>query len=153
MDNGYVAGLFDGEGYVRIARYRKPNSSHVRYQVYAGIGMTHRPIIEQLYAAYGGSLHMNRHDERNPNHKIQFSCIWSSQKAVAFFHQIYPFTVIKKPEIEIALALQEHIDQTPYKATGKRTLREGHDDILKFREGLFHRITALKKFSYEPFTD
>jgi len=158
MDDRYAAGLFDGEGYVRIARYRKPNSIHMRHQVFVGIGMAHRPIIEQLHIAYGGSLHMNRHDQRNPKNRIQFSCIWSSQIAVTFLRRIYPFTVVKRDQIELALALQEHIDQNPYKPGGSRgkrgaALREDRDEILRYREVLFHQITALKKFSYEPFTD
>ena len=158
MDNSYAAGLFDGEGYVRIGRWKKPNSIHIRYNTYAGIGMTHRPIIEQLHATYGGSLHMNRHDQRNQKYRIQFSCIWASQIASTFLRQIYPFTTVKKEQIEVALALQEHIDQNPYKPSGsydKRGAapREDRDEIMRYREELFHRITALKKLSYEPFTD
>ena len=153
MDNRYAAGLFDGEGYVRIARWKKPKTLHVRYQIFAGIGMTHKPIIEQFHKTYGGSLHMNRHDERNPRHKIQFSCILASQKAATFLRLIYPFSVVKKEQIDVALDLQEHIDFVPYKPTGSHSLREGYDEILKYREELFHRIISLRKLSYEPFTD
>ena len=154
MDDRYMAGLFDGEGYVRISRWKKPNTDHVRYQIFAGIGMTHLPIIEQIHETYGGSLHMNRHDKKNPNYKIQFSCIFASQKAATFLRHILPYTVVKSGQIKVALELQDHIDNTPYKRTKIRgALRENHDEILTYREKLFHHIISLRKRRYLAFTD
>lgn len=152
MDDRYVAGLFDGEGYVRIAKWEKPNSRHVRYQVFLGIGMTHRPIIEALHKEYGGSLNQNRHDLRSKKHRIQFTWTISSRGAVEFLNRVLPFLVVKKDEADIALKLQEHIDANPYKSVGPVALRDNHEKIIAHREKLYLAITALKKRSYPPLT-
>ncbi len=152
MDDRYVAGLFDGEGYVRIARWAKPNSIHLRHAVYAGIGMTYCPIIEAISREFGGYVYSNRHDLRNPNSRIQF--VWSvgSQIAAAFLRRIQPHTIVKRDEIDIAITLQDHIDQNPYISAGRNHMheRKGREELLAYREDLFHRITALKKRSFPP---
>lgn len=158
MDDRYVAGLFDGEGYVRIARYKPSGSSHIRYAIHLGIGMTHRPVIEALQAEYGGSLHENRHDLRKPGNRIQFYWIAGSRVGAAFLRRVLPYLIVKREEAEIALLLQEHIDANPYKPTGRpkkgetKKPREGLAEILAYRDDLFDRITALKKRSYPSLT-
>ncbi len=152
MDDRYAAGLFDGEGYVRIARWAKPGSKHIRYQVIGGIGMTHRPVIEALREAYGGSVNMNRHDLRNKNHRIQFTWHVGSQIACDFLRRVMPHLVVKREEAEIALALQEHIDTNPYVSAGRNALRDDRTDIIAHRESLYRKISALKKRSFPPLT-
>src|SRR6185437_16238748 len=111
MNDAYVAGLFDGEGWVRIATWHKPNSDHIRYQVIAGIGMTYHPVIKRLKEEYGGSIHENRHDLRNENNRIQFSWHIASQKAKVFFNRIYPHLIVKRDQVKLALELQDNIDK------------------------------------------
>ncbi len=54
----YIAGLFDGEGYIRI--FKKSKKNHVGYYISAGIGMCHRPTIEAFHEKFGGSLDRQR---------------------------------------------------------------------------------------------
>jgi hypothetical protein len=147
MDIRYVAGLFDGEGMVSIIKWVKPESTHTRYQVRISIGMTHWPVIEALKARfYGrGSLHQNRHDLRNPAHRIQFTWIAVSQDAAMCLREMLPYLIVKRDEAELALELQEHID-------ANRPTLATRDDIIAHRDDLFQRITALKKRSYPPLT-
>lgn len=56
MNDAYAAGLFDGEGHVRIAHWQKPGSIHIRSQLIVGIGMTYLPVIEALQRTYDGSI-------------------------------------------------------------------------------------------------
>lgn len=151
MDDRYVAGLFDGEGWVRISRWKKPNSTHVRYQLTCGIGMAYRPIIEALAKEYGGSVHNNRHDLRSPKNRIQFMWTIASQKAIRFLNRIYPYLVVKRDEAKIAIAFQNHVDSTPYIRTGRRgTPRGDSENIRTIREKMFRDIYALKKRSFPP---
>lgn len=152
MDDRYIAGLFDGEGYVRIAKWQKPNSTHVRYNVFVGLGMTYRPVIETLHREFGGTLTENRHDKRNPNARIQFTWMAASQVAASFLRRVLPYLVVKKEEAEIALVLQEHIDANPYTPVGRYKTRENRDQLLAFREDLFQEISALKKRSFPSLT-
>lgn len=152
MDDRYAAGLFDGEGYIRIARWQKPQSVHIRYQVFGGIGMTYYPVIQMLRDTYGGSINQNRHDLRSSNHRIQFTWHVGSQIAAIFLRRVIPFLVVKKEEAEVALMLQEHIDRLPYKPGGTG-IRPDRDQVLAYREELYQRISSLKKRSFPPLTE
>lgn len=152
MDDRYAAGLFDGEGYVRIARWQKASSRHIRYQLILGIGMTFRPVIEELRNTYGGSINMNRHDLRRKTHRIQFTWHAGSQIGAAFLRRVMPYLIVKRDEAKIALLFQEHIDKNPYVSAGPVAMRDNHSEIVAYREKLFQEITALKKRSFPPLT-
>lgn len=157
MNLQYVAGLFDGEGYVRISRWEKPNSIHIRYALVAGINMTYRPIIEMLHADFDGGLHSNRYDLRNPKQRCGFCWVVGSQLAASFLRKIQPYVLVKKDQIDLALEFQDHMDDSPYTSVGRskrgeqQPLRKGRDDLLAFREDCFQRILTMKKEMFTPF--
>jgi hypothetical protein len=148
MDIRYAAGLFDGEGYVRVARWAKPNSHHVRYQVIAGIGMTYLPVIEALRDQFGGSLNENRHDLRNPKARIQFTWHIASQTAASFFRKIVPHLLVKRDEVQLALELQDSIDKYVHKLGHHHKTHPDRDKIFAYRADLAAQIFALKKRSF-----
>jgi hypothetical protein len=151
MNDAYAAGLFDGEGYIRIVRWEKPDSMHIRWQVFGGIGVTHRPVIEALQQAYGGSINMNRHDLRNPQHRIQFTWSFASQTAASFLQSILPHLIIKREQAELALELQASINQFKHKLGFRGgNLHPQHAEIRAHREDLYRRITAAKHVRYAP---
>ena len=155
MTPEYAAGLFDGEGMIRIARWEKPDSIHVRYALYVSIGMTHRPIIEQWQAEFGGKMYMNRHDLRNKKHRIQY--LWSvgSRIAANCLRELLPYLIVKRTEAQIGIALQDHIESHPYKPTGRdpENLRKNREKILAERDSMYRQITALKHLKYDPLTN
>jgi len=150
MDIRYAAGLFDGEGFVRVAKWAKPNSVHVRYQVVGGIGMTHRPVIEALQDQFGGQIYANRHDLRNPKNRIQFMWHFASQIGASFLRQIAPHLIVKKEEVELALELQDDIDKYRHKLGNQFWLHPQRDEIFAHRDSLALRISALKKRAFLP---
>jgi hypothetical protein len=152
LTDSYVAGLFDGEGMIRITKWRKPNSSHIRYALYGRIGMSYLPVIEALKLNYGGSLSENRHDLRNPKNRIQFNWTIASQGAASFLRRIQPYSVVKRDEIAVALELQANIDDNPYISPGRNHMNErpNRESLYAIRDGLFQKITALKKRSFAP---
>ena len=87
LDDRYAAGLFDGEGCVRIAKWKKPNSTHERYSIFIGMNMVHRPIIEAFKETYGGSLHQPKHP-RHPKWRPVFLWALGSQEAATFLRRI-----------------------------------------------------------------
>jgi hypothetical protein len=152
LEDSYAAGLFDGEGFVRVAIWNKPNSPHVRYQVIAGLANTYRPVMEQIADQYGGSVYDVRHDLRNPKNRVVFNWQVGSQKAASFFRLVLPFLIIKKEQVELALKLQESIDSHKFRGSSERTavLRQ---NVWDERDALANRIRELKKVSYAPFVD
>ena len=145
MEIAYAAGLFDGEGMVRIARFAKPNSAHIRYQVIVMIGMTHEGIIRQLPENFTGSVHCNDHSKRNKKHRPQWCWYVSSQKAATFLRKIRPFLVVKAEEADIALALQQNIDEHKFRLGNRYNLHERHAEILAWREDQYRLLMKLKR--------
>jgi hypothetical protein len=152
LDDLYVAGLFDGEGYVTVRIWEKPNSKHVRCQIFCGIAMTYRPVIEMLCATYGGNIKQNRHDLRNRKHRIQFQWIAASRQANSVLKRLYPYLVVKKAEVEIALKLQDHIDAHKYKSGNQLHSHPERDRLLDERRSMANQIKALKKTRFPSLT-
>jgi hypothetical protein len=150
----YVAGLFDGEGFVRIHRWEKPNSVHIRYNLIAGINMTHRPIIEMMHKEFGGGLRSARKETRGK--RVLFCWMVASQGAATFLRRIQPHAVVKKDQIDLALEFQANIDENSYTPTGRPgkhhgpLLRENRDELLAFRQECFERIRDMKKETFAP---
>jgi hypothetical protein len=152
LEHAYAAGLFDGEGFVRVAIWQKPNSPHVRYQVIAGIANTYRPVMEELQATFGGSLGDVRHDLRNPRNRVVFNWQIASRIAASFLRSIQPQLRIKKEQVELALQLQDHIDFYSLRGGNRKIIAE-RKHIYEERAALAAEIKRLKKVSYSPLVD
>lgn len=152
MNDAYAAGLFDGEGYVRVSKWQKKDSPHIRYQVIAGIGMTYRPIIEKLHRAYGGSINQNRHDLRSPNHRVQYTWHIASQIASEFFEKVAPYLIVKKEEVLLAQKLQANINKYRFKLGCHYAFHPERDEIFAYRADLAAQISALKKKTFPLLT-
>lgn len=144
LDVRYVAGIFDGEGLVRIARWEKPSSPHTRYQVYVCIGMTWKPLIARLTEQFGGSFHINRHSLRNMAHRDQYNWVCTSRTAHAFLTAIYPYLIVKRDEVACALRLQDSIDKWKLRGRPKAGTESERQAIFAERESLYREISALK---------
>jgi hypothetical protein len=109
--------------------------------------MTHRPTIEALHAQFGGHFNINRIDLKNPKHRCIYMWGAANQLAADFLIQIRPLLVIKQAEADVALELQRHINETPYKPH-RSADRANRDEILAYREELFLKCKALKHVSF-----
>lgn len=142
LDLKYVAGLFDGEGYVYI--FKKVRGNSTGYYLSAGITMCHRPILEILHQQFGGHLNGSRAELLNPNHRTQFLWGLANKQAASFIKEIQPYVIIKKDEIDIGLALQDHIEKIGYPT------KEQRDGVIAYRENLFQQCKTMKSRTFEP---
>ena|SRR3990167_2280234 len=152
LDIRYVAGLFDGEGSVRIAslNYMVSEKRHPRMQLYVFIGMTHKPVIDLLQNTFGGWRNCNDHSLRNPIHRPQHTWGVASALAATFLRRIQKYVIVKKEEVEIALEFQESIDKWKGKLGGHYYAHHDREAIWAYRVQLANRIAALKHIRYEP---
>lgn len=149
MEDAYVAGLFDGEGMVRVNKWNKPNSKHVRYQLWVSIANTHRPVLEIMHERFGGVLKANRHDLRNPNNRICYSWILGSQKAASFLRLVLPHLIIKREQAELGLKLQESIDAYKHTKLGNQYgFHPDRERVHAERQRIADEITRLKWLPY-----
>jgi hypothetical protein len=112
----YIAGLFDGEGYISIRESntkrnnRKLNSFSVCCQ--AGIGMTTK-IVYEIAEMFGTWTHEENRSIKG--HKSLHRVVFSSKDSVKeFLEFIYPFLIVKKRQAKVALAYIKSNPTSPY---------------------------------------
>lgn len=145
LDIRYVAGLFDGEGWVRADDSKKTQKGHTRrsYQMVVGIAMTERPLIEMLHAKFGGNFSVRKHP--SPTHRPCFSWTAASNIALAFLRQVEPHLIVKKEQARLAILLQEHVLANKHIMNGYGKTAEMRAPLYAYRAELADQIKALKR--------
>ncbi len=138
----YIAGLFDGEGHVSILKKYIGKNKNAYYHLAIGIHMCHRPLMEIIHSQFGGYL--NGKCAQSSVHRHSFAWGLSNKRAADFLEEIGPYTVVKKEEIILGLALQEHIELHKYYPDSERS------KIMNYREYLYLKSKEHKKLSFEP---
>ena len=152
LDIRYVAGLFDGEGWITICKqrlggYRTYSDHYVRYQLVAGIGMTYRPIIERLHQQFGGGFHVNRSAKaKMPKARTGFAWKVSSQSAADFLASVRPFLIVKQEEADVALEFQRHVRSHIADFRYRPNMRPA---LYAEREDFHRRLLAFKKREFD----
>jgi hypothetical protein len=96
----YIAGLFDGEGCVRIKHANQGGNS---YYVIAHITNTNREMLEKVELYFGGNT---RIQEKGRN-KIVYNWSLSSSEAVDFLKTLSPFLIEKLEQAKVAIYFHE----------------------------------------------
>lgn len=110
-DTAYIAGLFDGEGYITISGYSKGKNAG-RVYLAVGINMTNEWPLQWLKFNFGGSLKCSKHKQQNWRDAWQWQL--SANKAIIFLETLYPFLKLKKPEADTAIAFQRAKNKIRY---------------------------------------
>src|SRR5262245_29440848 len=108
----YAAGLFDGEGFIRIQSHRSKSDEVM--QIRGGICMTHPAALILMQRSFVGSLHSGG-KRKMSTHKPLYQWAISSQKCATFLRLIRPFLHVKAAEVDVALQFQSHIDKWNYR--------------------------------------
>lgn len=154
----YVAGLFDGDGCIRVetpgvtkdgkfspsAAFRAFPS----YSLFAQINNTYEPIIRVLHEQFGGRYYRNDYHTRV--HRLNRTIYeWRvrNRAAHAFLIAVKPFLVIKRIEAEWAITLQEHIDEFRHEMASANFDRRV--EIAAYRSSIADRIRELKKMEHD----
>ena len=107
LDAAYIAGLFDGEGTLRIfpAHRKKSKKIQIVMQTTTRIGMTDQRIILWLKWCIGtGNIHVRPAKGRN---KSVFTIYWSIKPATELMRRILPFLKVKRRHAELLLNWSE----------------------------------------------
>lgn len=134
MSDDYLAGLFDGEGWVSVIYKRNPNLS---LGLFVGVKMTHRVAVEQFQERFGGSVTHVVHP--NPNHSDTWTWRVTSLSAMAALETLEPRLLVKKPQAEVGLMVGEHLVR--YANKGKKS----PPHVLDERERLLELFKSLPK--------
>ncbi len=155
LDIRYVAGLFDGEGWITICvmpitsmgsghRY---TDKYVRYQMFVGLGMNYHPLIAKICDQFGGAVHRNDSaHKKSANNRICYSWRLSSNKAAEFLKQILPYLQVKDEEAKLAIEFQAHMREHTSDFKYRPHLRP---QLYAYRQDIVDRIKAFKKRSFD----
>ncbi len=127
-ETAWFGGFFDGEGCVQI----KPTngSDCENYRCGANVSQRNEQPLREFKNRWGGVLNKWKNKKYNT-----YSWGWqiNGQESLKFFKDIYPYTIVKKSEIALAiefLELGEHRKGVPSEIlTRRREIYQCHRDI------------------------
>lgn len=114
----WCAGFFDGEGCVYTIKGHGRTTRNIK----VSIANTNRQSLERFKNLFGGSLCLRK--KATGNQKPCYQWCTSVGKAEQFLRTILPFSVVKAPQIKLALKIREVI------LANKRS----HDSEGRFRK-------------------
>ena len=134
----YIAGIFDGEGCVRIAKMAptKYGTVNIIYELQLNIVNTNKDIIEFLYKTIGCG-HISKIDRSKENKKIIYRYSISNKKASQLLDLLLKYLIIKKKQAKIAINFVKTFTNFPYR---KQTPKY----LLNKREELYIKISKAK---------
>jgi len=98
----YVAGLFDGEGYVTIRRVNKYKTSTPSYTCGVGIANKHLGVLKLIQAQFGGKIYPK--SRKSPKHSVAFEWFTCQSSSVhRFLSDISSIVVIKSEQVRLGL--------------------------------------------------
>lgn len=126
MNLDYVAGLFDGEGWLGIQRVKKSSGIRsaypFRHQAYASIVIRERWLLEQVVETVGaGSL--TKWKSANAKHSEVSRILWSGSALQLFLNLVGPRLIGKKDQFIL-------VSQLVGMKTARGTGRIPTDDYL-----------------------
>jgi len=151
IHNQYVAGFFDGEGTINFSclhrtetRKRKQKIFKIRQTSYyewlarCAISNTNSQVLQEFLNKYGGSLRVNKSNNRiHSNRKPLFQWIVSSKQAELFVKDIYPFLIVKKEIANLFLEFRKTFNKPGLKGLDKNII-EKRLSIIK----LAHQVNS-----------
>jgi len=140
----YIAGFFDGEGWICITRhlpYKKYKQKNLVYHLRIGIENTDLDVLKKIQKRYKGNIY-TRKKRRALNRKITHLWYLNGNNASDFLLDIKEFLIIKKKQANLAIKYQRHIQKYMRKNPNFRD-RGLSKETLKFRENIVQQIRKL----------
>lgn len=134
VEVAYCAGLFDGEGCIRIAKYKKGRAS---YNLKCLLEMANEYIPQLFKFHFGGGVYSKK---RIINGKPYFATRWEISTRVAsnFLEVVLPYLKLKKAEAELGIKFAKGIHSR------KGRTRILSDEELVLREADFILMKSMK---------
>jgi hypothetical protein len=134
-----MAAFLDGEGNLNI-NPRRNRGHEVQVQVRILIGNTNPALAVWLRKTFGGNIVLRDSRRYNPNAKQTY--IWSctAARAAWVLTNCLPWFLLKGPQAEILISLQEEIDRTR-QGRGRRVTDESWERRFALKDEL-HKLNA-----------
>ncbi len=148
----YAAGIFDGEGYVGIDK-TSVSSGHekrMNHGIRVVISQKDGAIMYWLKEHFGGNVYSQRNGTKYSIYRWRAH----AEKAEQFLLRILPYVIIKKKQVEFAIAFNQErkakvLASGRSRSNGRYTVLT--DEDIQWRLDKKAELIALKKF-YIPYT-
>jgi hypothetical protein len=133
----YLAGLFDGEGYVGIVKKHpkaRHNPSHV---LQVEISNTHKPTIDFVNRRFSGCVYKFKPTMRT--RKICWDWRGTNRNAIKFLETVLPYLRIKRSQAILGLRFQK--EKNSAHRNGGLSIK-----TLQYRDKIMKRMQTLKKY-------
>jgi hypothetical protein len=114
----YLAGIFDGEGTIGIARHKQTDMVSYKYTAYISIGMSSAPILKLISKTFGGNV---TKESVLPNRKQIYRWKRSSFLMIEVVDKLLPFLIEKREQAILVRAFVEGYERN---LEGKRQCRK-----------------------------
>jgi hypothetical protein len=157
LRDAYFAGLFDGEGTVRVDRMRVESRArpYTRYQLKCTMQMTCPHTIREIFREYGGMCsRFDKYHLKNPGkHRIQYQWgVWSDI-AYRFLKRIQPYAITKRDQIELGISYQEHVKQCLPIFRKHRGSPPNAEEIYAWRDSLYEQMAHYAHLPHDCSND
>ena len=134
-DVRYLAGFFDGEGYVGV-KYQAPG----HHMLQASVTNNYRPVLELYLERYGGRIYQPQLPSQ-PEKEGKLAWTWKvyGQGVIDMLRELLPYLVGKREQAELAVLFP----------IGKHRQRV-NPEVRVLRQHIFERLQQLKHHITEP---
>jgi hypothetical protein len=102
----WAAGFFDGEGCVLVEMSKEKGCKHgYRTSLHATVTQTSLPCLDLFLKRFGGGITSAEH--KTPSGRrwaVQYRWSVRNENALEFLRSIEPYVVVKKEQVQVALA-------------------------------------------------
>jgi len=123
----YLAGFFDADGYVGVRSWQNGRS----YMLGCSITNISTSLLEKIQGDFGGKIHTKSNTDQKHSH--EFHIMWNSTYCQDFLQKLYPYSILKKDQIKLAL-------EFPINTTKKRS-----EILIKKQKQIYEKLKELKK--------
>ena len=103
----YLAGLFDGEGTVRI--HRVDNKKNMSHKLLVFITNTNIHVLNWVKSIFGGNVYI--HDRKDGIRKPQGRWHINTQEAYRVLKMIEPYLIVKKAHVRLGIEFVERLNR------------------------------------------
>ena len=138
-ENAYYAGFFDGEGSVSICRHYENKKTLVTI---VSISQVDPRPLHRLKEKYGGSLMLLKNKPAKAGGTSKPIWRWqvSNRQIEPFLQDIYPYLVVKKDEVELALSIRKTMRVKKEQGFWRKT----PEDVAVERERVYKKYIDLR---------
>jgi hypothetical protein len=130
-----MAAFLDGEGQIQINPFSNRKFGSI-FQVRILVYNTDPALMLWLTATFGGNVVSRQHD--NPKWKRSYTWSCTAGRAAWILHNCLPWFILKKPQAELLIEMQDRIDLT---VQGRN--RRLSDEERDYRKEIHRSVKAL----------